>query len=215
MRTALIFPGVEPAVSRALAAVVYGTVTMLFGVLFSTDVSSSVKVPPQADERIAYDRLTFVYAKGIAYGYQMGLRPQTMCGIADSPVGLAAYLLDHDARSYELIARAFAGQPGGLTRDDVLDNITLTWLTNTAISSARTSVNRTTYEQIRSKCPLSNTFRARSEGYRSWPCRTHNPKVRWFKSSSPYISASARSSQSCSSQSLTGLRSSPMIPPRS
>ena len=90
-----------------------------------------------ADERIAYERLDFVYAKGIAYGYQMGLRPQTLYGIADSPVGLAAYLLDHDARSYELIARAFAGQPGGLTRDDVLDNITLTWLTNTAISSAR------------------------------------------------------------------------------
>ena len=63
--------------------------------------------------------------------------PQTLYGIADSPVGLAAYLLDHDARSYELIARAFAGRPGGLTRDDVLDNITLTWLTNTAISSAR------------------------------------------------------------------------------
>jgi pimeloyl-ACP methyl ester carboxylesterase len=56
------------------------------------------------------------------------------CGFT---VGLAAYLLDHDARSYELIARAFAGQPGGLTRDDVLDNITLTWLTNTAISSGR------------------------------------------------------------------------------
>ena len=89
------------------------------------------------DESIAYDRLKFVYAKGIAYGYQMGLRPQSLCAIADSPVGLAAYLLDHDARSYELIARAFAGQPGGLTRDDVLDNITLTWLTNTAISSAR------------------------------------------------------------------------------
>ena len=67
----------------------------------------------------------------------MGLRPQSLCAIADSPVGLAAYLLDHDARSYELIARVFAGQPGGLTRDDVLDNITLTWLTNTAISSAR------------------------------------------------------------------------------
>ena len=90
-----------------------------------------------ADERVAYDRLQFVYAKGIAYGYQLGLRPQSVCAIADSPVGLAAYLLDHDARSYELIARAFAGQPGGLTRDDVLDNITLTWLTNTAISSAR------------------------------------------------------------------------------
>ena len=90
-----------------------------------------------ADEKTAYERLKFVYAKGIAYGYQMGLRPQTLYGIADSPVGLAAYFLDHDARSYELIAGAFAGQPGGLTRDDVLDNITLAWLTNTAISSAR------------------------------------------------------------------------------
>jgi pimeloyl-ACP methyl ester carboxylesterase len=92
-----------------------------------------------ADERLAYEQLAFVYAKGIAYGYQMGLRPQTICGIADSPVGLAAYLLDHDARSYEGIARLFVdGQPfGDLTRDDVLDNITLTWLTNTAISSAR------------------------------------------------------------------------------
>src|SRR4029453_2266883 len=90
-----------------------------------------------ADETRAYEELKFVYTKGVGYAYQMGLRPQTMYGIADSPIGLAAYLLDHDARSYELIAPAFAGQPGGLTRDDVLDNITLTWLTNTAISSAR------------------------------------------------------------------------------
>ena len=90
-----------------------------------------------AEEALAYERLKFVYAKGIGYAYQMGLRPQTLYGIADSPVGLAAYLLDHDALSYELIARAFDGQPGGLTRDDVLDNITLFWLTNTAISSAR------------------------------------------------------------------------------
>ena len=67
----------------------------------------------------------------------MGNRPQTLYGIADSPVGLAAWMLDHDARSYELIARVFDGQPEGLTRDDVLDNITLYWLTNTAISSAR------------------------------------------------------------------------------
>ena len=67
----------------------------------------------------------------------MGLRPQTLYGIADSPVGLAAYFLDHDARSYELIARVFDGQTEGLTRDDILDNITLTWLTNTAISGAR------------------------------------------------------------------------------
>ena len=75
--------------------------------------------------------------KGIAYGFQMGLRPQTLYGIADSPVGLAAYFLDHDARSYEMIARVFAGRTEGLTRDDVLDNITIAWLTNTALSGAR------------------------------------------------------------------------------
>ena len=90
-----------------------------------------------ADEKLAYERLSFVYAKGIGYGFQLGLRPQTMYGIADSPIGLAAYFLDHDARSYEMIARVFDGKSEGLTRDDVLDNITITWLTNTAISGAR------------------------------------------------------------------------------
>jgi pimeloyl-ACP methyl ester carboxylesterase len=90
-----------------------------------------------ADEKLAYERLQFVYQKGIAYGFQMGLRPQTLYGIADSPIGLAAYFLDHDARSYELIARVFRGQAEGLTRDDILDNITITWLTNTALSGAR------------------------------------------------------------------------------
>jgi pimeloyl-ACP methyl ester carboxylesterase len=89
------------------------------------------------DEQVAYERLQFVYQKGIAYGYQMGLRPQTLYGIADSPVGLAAYFLDHDARSYALISRVFAGESEGLTRDDILDNITITWLTNTALSGAR------------------------------------------------------------------------------
>jgi hypothetical protein len=81
--------------------------------------------------------LQFVYQKGIGYGYQMGLRPQTLYALADSPVGLAGYFLDHDARSYEMISRVFAGEAAGLTRDDVLDNITITWLTNTAISGAR------------------------------------------------------------------------------
>ena len=90
-----------------------------------------------ADEKLAYERLQFVYQKGIAYGFQMGLRPQTLYGIADSPVGLAAYFLDHDARSYELISRVFQGQAEGLTRDDILDNVTITWLTNTALSGAR------------------------------------------------------------------------------
>jgi len=89
------------------------------------------------DEKVAYERLLFEYQKGIAYGFQMGLRPQTLYGIADSPVGLAAYFLDHDARSYELIARVFEGASEGLTRDDILDNITATWLTNTFVSGAR------------------------------------------------------------------------------
>jgi pimeloyl-ACP methyl ester carboxylesterase len=89
------------------------------------------------EEKAAFERLRLVYSKGIAYGYQMGLRPQTLYGIADSPVGLAAYFLDHDQWSYALISRVFSGKTEGLTRDDVLDNVTLAWLTNTAISSAR------------------------------------------------------------------------------
>jgi pimeloyl-ACP methyl ester carboxylesterase len=90
-----------------------------------------------ADERHAYDQLDFFYKKGLGYANEMALRPQTLYGIVDSPVGLAAWILDHDAASQELIARVFAGQREGLTRDDVLDNITMYWLTNTAISSAR------------------------------------------------------------------------------
>ena len=95
--------------------------------------------PPglSADEALAYERLQFVYTKGVGYAYQMGLRPQTLYGIVDSPIGLAAYLLDHDARSLDLISRAFEGEPTGLTRDDVLDNVTLFWLTNTGLSSSR------------------------------------------------------------------------------
>jgi len=89
------------------------------------------------DEKRAYERLAFVYAKGIGYAYQMGLRPQTLSALADSPIGLATYLLDHDARSLELIARSFDGQTEGLTPDDVLDNVTLFWLTNTGVSAAR------------------------------------------------------------------------------
>ena len=90
-----------------------------------------------ADEKVAFERLQFVYRKGIGYAIQMGLRPQTLCALADSPVGLAAYQLDLEPRGYALISRVFAGEAEVLTRDDVLDNITLYWLTNTAISSAR------------------------------------------------------------------------------
>jgi pimeloyl-ACP methyl ester carboxylesterase len=90
-----------------------------------------------ADEEKAYDQLDFFYKKGLGYANEMGLRPQTLYALADSPVGLAAWILDHDASSYDLIARVFDGAREGLTRDDILDNITLYWLTNTAISSAR------------------------------------------------------------------------------
>ncbi|MEI2302140.1 epoxide hydrolase family protein [Ensifer sp. MJa1] len=90
-----------------------------------------------ADERRAYDQLDFFYKNGLSYALEMSKRPQTLYAIEDSPIGLASWMLDHDARSYELIARVFDGGKEGLSRDDVLDNVTLYWLTNTAVSSAR------------------------------------------------------------------------------
>jgi pimeloyl-ACP methyl ester carboxylesterase len=90
-----------------------------------------------ADEKHAFDRLDFFFKLDVAYALQMGTRPQTLYGIADSPVGLAAWIIDHDISSYEMIARSFDGKPEGLTPDDVLDNITFYWLTNTGVSSAR------------------------------------------------------------------------------
>jgi pimeloyl-ACP methyl ester carboxylesterase len=105
------------------------------------DKAAFTGVPPppdlSAEERHAYDQLAFFYTQDLAYAQEMGTRPQTLYGIADSPVGLAAWILDHDIRSLELIARSFDGQTEGLTPDDVLDNVTLFWLTNTAVSSAR------------------------------------------------------------------------------
>ncbi|MDX3761889.1 epoxide hydrolase [Streptomyces sp. AK02-04a] len=88
------------------------------------------------EEKAAVEQLDFVY-RHVYYAYMMGSRPQTLTGLVDSPVGLAAFLLDHDAASLALISRAFAGVTEGLSRDDVLDNITLFWLTNTAVSAAR------------------------------------------------------------------------------
>jgi pimeloyl-ACP methyl ester carboxylesterase len=90
-----------------------------------------------ADEKQAFDQLDFFFKTGLGYANEMRLRPQSLYALEDSPVGQAAWILDHDARSYALIARVFDGQPEGLTRDDILDNITLYWLTNTAVSSAR------------------------------------------------------------------------------
>ena len=107
------------------------------------DVSKALAMggPPPAglspDEKHAWDQLDDFYKNGLGYALEMNNRPQTLYGIVDSPVGLAGWILDHDIRSYQMIARVFDGKPEGLTRDDVLDNITLYWLTNTAISSAR------------------------------------------------------------------------------
>jgi pimeloyl-ACP methyl ester carboxylesterase len=90
-----------------------------------------------ADERYAYDQLDDFYKHGLGYAIEMANRPQTLYGLVDSPAGLASWMLDHDARSTAMIARVFDGKTEGLSRDDVIDNITLYWLTNTAVSSAR------------------------------------------------------------------------------
>jgi pimeloyl-ACP methyl ester carboxylesterase len=114
------FPGtVPPEISRPLAA---------------------NEVPPaglSVDEERAFYQLGQFFIRHAAFAAEMRARPQTLYEIADSPIGLAAWMLDHDPKSYALIAGAFDDAPSGLSRDDVLDNITLTWLTNTAISSAR------------------------------------------------------------------------------
>lgn len=89
------------------------------------------------EERQAFDQLAFFYKNDLAYAQQMGTRPQTLYALEDSPVGLAAWMIDHDTRSYELIARVFAGKAEGLTREDILDNITHYWLTRTGVSSSR------------------------------------------------------------------------------
>lgn len=90
-----------------------------------------------ADERQAFDQLDTFYKHGLGYANEMANRPQTLYALADSPVGLAAWMLDHDAKSQQLIARVFAGQQEGLSKEDVVDNVALYWLTNTAVSSAR------------------------------------------------------------------------------
>ena len=125
------------------------------------DVSHALAMggPPPAglspDEQHAWDQLIDFYKNGLGYANEMSHRPQTLYGIVDSPVGLAAWMIDHDIRSYQMIARVFAGGSEGLSRDDVLDNVTLYWLTNTAISSARL------YWDTTNKLPPAGFFDAR------------------------------------------------------
>jgi pimeloyl-ACP methyl ester carboxylesterase len=107
------------------------------------DIANALKSgnPPPAgltpNEQHAFDQLDYFYKHGLGYAQEMAYRPQTLYGIEDSPIGLAAWMLDHHAASQAMIARVFDGQPEGLSRDDVLDNVTLYWLTNTSVSSAR------------------------------------------------------------------------------
>lgn len=106
------------------------------------DISKSLAAgtPPAdlaPDELNAWNQLDFFNKNGLGYAIEMNNRPQTLYGLADSPVGLAAWMIDHDDRSEKMIARVFAGETEGLSKDDILDNVTLYWLTNTAISSAR------------------------------------------------------------------------------
>jgi pimeloyl-ACP methyl ester carboxylesterase len=125
------------------------------------DVSKALAMggPPPAglspDEKHAWDQIDDFYKNGLGYALEMNNRPQTLYGIVDSPVGLASWILDHDIRSYQMIVRVFDGKPEGLSRDDVLDNITLYWLTNTAISSARL------YWDTRHNLPPGGFFDAR------------------------------------------------------
>ncbi|MFJ8578326.1 epoxide hydrolase family protein [Micromonospora sp. NPDC093277] len=119
-----------------------GTVPPDIDALIQSDITGINKAPSKLpanlseEEKRACGQLDFFWKHG-AYALVMGTRPETLTGLADSPIALASFMLDHDAASLELICRAFADQPGGLTRDDILDNITLYWLTNTGISAAR------------------------------------------------------------------------------
>jgi pimeloyl-ACP methyl ester carboxylesterase len=106
-------------------------------ILSAAKLGAKSPVALSGDELQAFEQLSTFYAKELGYAVEMSNRPQTLYGLSDSPIALAAWMLDHDKDSYEMIVPAFFGHPGGLSRDDVVDNLTLYWLTNTGIPSAR------------------------------------------------------------------------------
>jgi pimeloyl-ACP methyl ester carboxylesterase len=111
-------------------------ILFLKNIVGAADALNSLPAGLSEEERQQCVRLDFVW-KHVTYALEMAARPQTLVGLSDSPVALATYLLDHDAASLAMISRSFAGVPEGLSRDDVLDNVTLFWLTNTGVSSGR------------------------------------------------------------------------------
>ncbi len=153
---------------------------------FSKAISSGGPAPSglSDDERRAWEQLNFLFTKGIGYATEMNLRPQTLYGLADSPVALAAWMLDHDASSYEDIAKALDGNPvGNLTRDEILDNITMTWVTNTGISSGRLYwENKLGFFDVKGvKVPAAVTVFARElyQAPRSWTEKAY-PNLIYF-----------------------------------
>jgi pimeloyl-ACP methyl ester carboxylesterase len=104
------------------------------------DTAAWTHAPPpaglSADEKVAYEMLAATY-KDVYYALLMAARPQTLTMLSDSPVGLATFIIDFDRRLRQLMVRAFDGEHTSPTRDEILDNITLYWLTNTAVSAAR------------------------------------------------------------------------------
>ncbi|HEY7629512.1 MAG TPA: alpha/beta fold hydrolase [Thermoleophilaceae bacterium] len=153
----------------------------------SKAASSGAPAPPglSAEESRAYEQLSFLYTKGIGYATEMSLRPQTLYGLADSPAALAAWMLDHDAQSLEDISRAFVERDpvDNLTRDEVLDNVTLTWLTNTGISSGRLYwENKLGFFDVKGvKVPVGLSIFPRElyQAPRSWAERAY-PKLIYF-----------------------------------
>ena len=104
-----------------------------------------------ADEKHACDQLAYFYKHGPDYAQEMANRPQTLYALADSPVGLAAWMLDHDGVSIALMSRVFDGQPEGLTRDDVLDNTLLTTGSRTQRFRRLVSIGRASLPSSRPK----------------------------------------------------------------
>ncbi|MBV8579915.1 MAG: alpha/beta fold hydrolase [Candidatus Eremiobacteraeota bacterium] len=125
----------EPAKVIGIHTNMPGTVPA--DVLAAAKSGAKSPVALSGDEQQAFEQLSDFYAKHLGYAVEMSNRPQTLYALHDSPIALAAWMLDHDKDSYEMIAPAFFGKPGGLSRDDVLDNVTLYWLTNSGIPSAR------------------------------------------------------------------------------
>ena len=143
------------------------------------DAEALSESPPSAEERAALDALAEFHATGAGYFVEQATRPQTIgYALLDSPIALAAWMIDHDTDSYQKIARGFVdGQPSGnLTREHIVDNITLYWLTSTGASAAR-SYWEEGQENARAAWPtLPRRSRFRSASRRS-PGRSGGPRA--------------------------------------